>query len=116
MLYRYEAMNDEYSSYTGIFTAYNIICCHFSSLHIPSYYTKHNNKTNTCWFTQAGYDKYHTTMEKSIHEIMAWDDKCKIRLVTTDNMDDIVVHSKIQCIKNGQLPKQIKIHEFAYEG
>lgn len=66
------------------------------TLKSPKWYKDNTNVPSRCWFTQAGYDKYHILMEEMIAEISSF---WKIRIIKCETLNNIVVKGKIQCIE-----------------
>ena len=95
MYYRYEAKKN--GQFVGIFCVLNPSQRrHFNSiLKEPKWYQNNPDKDTRCWFTEEGFLKYHSIIEKFISEIPNFE----IRLIKRENVPNIVMKSKIQCIE-----------------
>lgn len=104
MYYRYEARctkgNDEDKKWQGIFQCFGPderrkwYC-----LHVPKWYEQNPDIKSQAWFTQHGYEKWHEKMEKTIEDFLLWrSNGWEIRLLQTENLNNIVSKGKTQCI------------------
>lgn len=96
MFYRYEAKNKN-GEYKGIFSFFNPSQRrHFNRfLKEPKWYEKNPGVDSKCWFTEYGYNKYHSVIDEMIDGSNIKD----VRLITKDTLDNIVCKGKIQCIE-----------------
>lgn len=96
MYYRYEAKNQK-GEYEGIFSFLNPSQRRYFNrfLKEPKWYEKNPGVESRCWFTQEGYEKYHSIID----EMISGDWRLEVRLLTKDTLDNIVCKGKIQCIE-----------------
>lgn len=96
MFYRYEAKNKD-GQYEGIFSFFDPSQRRYVSRFFkePKWYEKNPDVNSKCWFTEEGYKKYGSIIEDLIYESRIAD----FRLLTFENLDNIVVQGKIQCIQ-----------------
>ena len=96
MYYRYEIKNNK-SEFVGIFSVFNPSQRRYFNrfLKEPKWYKNNPDKKSRCWFTEVGYQKYHTIIENLISELR----NPEIRLLKMDTLKNIVVNGKIQCIE-----------------
>ena len=96
MYYRYEAKNKD-GQYVGIFSFFNPDQRRYFNriLKEPTWYVKHPNVDSRCWFTETGYQKYHSVIDALISEAGI----AEIRLLVQPDLENIVRKGKIQCIE-----------------
>lgn len=99
MYYRYEMKFPESTEWKGVFQEF----CpshsrQWSCLAIPKYYTKHPNEKTRAWFTQHGYDKWHSKMDEML-ELYKKEMNAEIRILTAETLDNLVMKGKTQCIQ-----------------
>ena len=95
MYYRYEAREPN-GEWIGIFQ-------HMSPdqrrkwycLHIPKYLKEHPDCNSQSWFTEHGYQKWHTKMEETIE---AEFQDLEVRIVIKEMLENVVMKGKTQCI------------------
>lgn len=99
MYYRYVA-KDVNGEYKGIFSFLNPDERRYFGRYVkePTWYKKHPGVDSTCWFTETGYQKYHTLIEYLVSNHQGLD----IKLETRDALDNIVCKGKVQCITLAQ--------------
>ena len=64
----------------------------------PKWYSQHPDIDTRCWFTQYGYDKYHTEMEAVIEDCRTNYYPLEIRLIQAKTLKNIAMQGKVQCI------------------
>jgi len=98
MFYRYEAKNES-GQYEGIFKFFNPDQRRYFNRFVkePKWYEKNPNTNSHCWFTDKGYEKYHSVVEKLISECHG----LEVRLLKKESLENIVCKGKIQCIEKG---------------
>ena len=96
MFYRYEAKNDD-GDYEGIFSFFNPDHRRYFNrfLREPKWYQNNPDIASRCWFTEAGYQKYHHVIDDLIIEAGIRN----VRLLTREELPNIVCRGKIQCIE-----------------
>ncbi len=98
MYYRYEA-KIEPDEWIGVFQIFDPDQRRkWYCLREPKYYEKNPDIETKAWFTQHGYEKYHEKMDNML-SIYKDDPDIKIRIVTADALDNIVMLGKTQCIQ-----------------
>jgi hypothetical protein len=98
MYYRYEA-KIEPDEWIGVFQIFDPDQRRkWYCLREPKYYEKNPDIETKAWFTQHGYEKYHEKMDNML-SIYKNDPDIKIRIVTADTLDNIVMLGKTQCIQ-----------------
>jgi hypothetical protein len=96
MFYRYEAKNAN-GDYEGIFSFFNPDHRRYFNrfLREPKWYQNNPDIESRCWFTEAGYQKYHSVIDELIIEAGIAD----VRLLVCDALPNIVCKGKMQCIE-----------------
>lgn len=96
MFYRYEAKNKD-GDYEGIFSFFNPDHRRYFNrfLREPKWYENNPDIESRCWFTEAGYQKYHHVIDELIVEAGIQN----MRLLTCEHLPNIVCKGKIQCIE-----------------
>ena len=96
MFYRYEAKNAD-GIYEGIFSFFNPDHRRRFNRYLkePKWYENNPDVDSRCWFTEAGYQKYHHVIDDLIIEAGIRN----VRLLTCDDLPNIVCKGKIQCIE-----------------
>ena len=97
MFFRYEAKNKD-GNFEGIFSFFNPSQRRYFNrfLREPKWYEKNPDIDSRCWFTEEGYKKYHSIIDKLIAESYWIKD---VRLLTKTSLTNIVCKGKIQCIE-----------------
>ena len=103
MYYRYEArrLDEEDEEFRGIFGIFPPSEARkWYCLAEPKWYENNPDVNSQAWFTQHGYDKWHTKMEETIKEFLDCygRDNFEIRLRKAATLDNIVFKGKTQCI------------------
>lgn len=101
MYYRYEARHIGYeeSEWEGIFSCFTPYELRkWYCLTVPKWYEKNPDVESQAWFTQHGYDEWHTKMEKTIEEFLSWGNDFEVRLCKAEKLDNVVFAGKTQCI------------------
>lgn len=96
MFYRYEARNKN-GEYEGIFSFFNPSQRRYFNrfLREPKWYENNPDVDSRCWFTEEGYEKYHSVIDELICGAGIKD----VRLLVKETLDNIVCKGKIQCIE-----------------
>ena len=96
MFYRYEAKNAD-GEWEGIFSFFNPDHRRYFNrfLREPKWYEKNWQLPSKCWFTEEGYQKYHSVMEY----LISWAGIKDVRVLTQDKLGFIACKGKIQCIE-----------------
>lgn len=113
MYYRYEAkikddfyaywVKDEDREWQGVFSFFNPTERRYFNrfLKEPKWYENNPDVNSKCWFTEEGYNKYHHIMEEIISGNVGYRfmGHLKIRIITKEELDNVVCKGKIQCIE-----------------
>ena len=102
MYYRYEALNRETGTYEGIFSFLNPSQRRYFNRFVrePKWYEKNPDVDTKCWFTEVGYQKYHSIMEAIISGDPGYYPEIEnVRLITKETLGNIVCQGRIQCIE-----------------
>ena len=100
MYYRYEIrFLTENAEWEGVFQAFNPSQRRqWHCLAEPKYYEDNPDVETKAWFTQHGYDKWHSKMDAMLEQYK--DDKdIEIRILTAEVLDNLVMKGKTQCIQ-----------------
>lgn len=97
MFYRYEAKNPETGEYEGIFSFFNPDHRRYFNRFVkePKWYEKNWQLPSRCWFTEEGYQKYHSVME----HLISWAGVKDVRILKKETLGFIACKGKIQCIE-----------------
>ncbi len=108
MYYRFECLlkneyrNTDCEKWDGIFDyMLGDTLSLWSGLHGPKWYAKNPGRPSKAWFTEAGYKKWHKTMERCIATLLqqyALDD-FSVRLVVSPSLGEVGMRGKVQCIE-----------------
>ena len=97
MFYRYEGRHSKDEPWVGIFAIFNPSQRRkWYCLTTPQWYAKNPDVDSKAWFTQHGYEKWHTKMEEMIEEISGF---AEVRLIKRKTLDNVVVKGKTQVIQ-----------------
>lgn len=109
MFYRYEAKRPVDNTWVGICKAMTPSIRHKMAgfLTNPKWYHNHPDVDTRCWFTQYGYDRYHSRVEKLIEECMNYY-PLKVRLLKEDNPGIILMKGKVQCICSCNIQQTVR--------
>lgn len=110
MYYRYEArITDttkcssrrelEFRNWTGIFQCFDLnMCRKWYCLAVPKWYEHNLAVPSKAWFTQYGFEKWHSKMLDTIRDLLERHPYFEIRILTCTKPNNIVMHGKTQCI------------------
>lgn len=110
MYYRYEArITDatkcssrrelEFRNWTGIFQCFDRnLCRKWYCLTVPKWYEHNLAVPSKAWFTQYGFEKWHSKMLETIRDLLERYPYFEIRILTCTKPKNLVMHGKTQCI------------------
>lgn len=95
MFYRYEA-KDEEGKYKGIFAFFDPDQRRYFNrfLREPKWYKNNPDTDSRCWFTEEGYNKYHSIIDELISENRL----AEVKLLKKEKLENVVCKGKIQWI------------------
>lgn len=110
MYYRYEARIADatkcssrrelkFRNWTGIFQCFDPdMCRKWYCIAVPKWYEHNLAVPSKAWFTQYGFEKWHSKMLETIRDLLERHPYFEIRILTCTKPKNLVMHGKTQCI------------------